>query len=150
MGYAGAGGGQAFDGHLDVRVKEPAPGMVVRAPDFALGGHTASLGLVFYPSTGNFPQHFHNGAFIGQHGSWNRKSPSGYKVVFVSFGQDGMPTPNVPEDFLTGFIDDAEMVTVFGRPVCVAIDSDGSSLLISDDTGGSIWRVTYEGEKIQK
>lgn len=106
-------------------------------PDVALGSHTASLGLTFY--TGNsFPAHYHNGAFIGQHGSWNRSVLSGYKVIFVPFINN---KPGKPEDFLTGFIANADKREVYGRPVGVAITKDGS-LLVADDTGNKIWRIS--------
>jgi glucose/arabinose dehydrogenase len=106
-------------------------------PDVALGAHTASLGLAFY--TGNaFPEKYRGGAFIGQHGSWNRSELSGYKVVFVPF-QDGRPSGE-PEDFLTGFIADLEKSEVHGRPVGIAVLPDGS-LLVADDSSNTVWRV---------
>jgi len=123
--------------HVDTRVKPQRPALVATAipPDYALGNHTASLGLVFYDRT-VFPPHYRNGAFIGQHGSWNRKPRTGYKVVFVPF-VDGKPT-GVPEDFLTGFLTpDGHAV---GRPVGVALDARGA-LLVADDVGNAIWRV---------
>jgi len=117
---------------------DPHQDMVDKAivPDVPLGNHTASLGLTFY-TAGSFPQRYENGAFIGQHGSWNRKPFSGYKVVFIPF-QDGKPQQ--PEDFLTGFIDSNDESKVYGRPVCVATAPDGS-LLVNDDDSGIIWRV---------
>jgi glucose/arabinose dehydrogenase len=123
--------------HVDTRVEPPRPDLVARAiaPDYALGTHTASLGLVFY--RGNLlPQHYAGGAFIGQHGSWNRKPRSGYKVIFVAFA-DGRPV-GIPEDILTGFVD-AEG-NALGRPVGVAVDRAGA-LLVADDVGNVIWRV---------
>ena len=106
-------------------------------PDVPLGSHTASLGLTFY--TGSlFPEEYKNGAFVGQHGSWNRAEFAGYKVVFVPF-QDGKPQK--PVDFLTGFIADEEAGEVYGRPVGVTVAPDGS-LLVNDDDGGLIWRVS--------
>jgi glucose/arabinose dehydrogenase len=111
--------------------------MVAKAisPDYALGSHTASLGLVFYTAH-LFPPRYTNGAFIGQHGSWNRVPHSGYKVVFVPF-EDGKPVGK-PEDILTGFLDKDGKAR--GRPVGVAIDRAGA-LLVADDAGNSIWRV---------
>ena len=124
--------------HVDVRMKPARPDLVAKAiaPDYALGAHTASLGLTFYQAH-LLPAHYANGAFIGQHGSWNRNPPSGYKVIFVPFA-DGHPN-GAPEDVLTGFVDannDAR-----GRPVGVAVDKAGA-LLIADDVGNTIWRVT--------
>lgn len=107
-------------------------------PDVDLGPHTASLGLVFYTKN-KFPAKYHNGAFVGQHGSWNREVPSGYKVVFVPF--DGKKAGK-PEDFLTGFMKDEHKNEVRGRPVGVAVMNDGS-LLVADDAGNSVWRVSY-------
>jgi glucose/arabinose dehydrogenase len=124
--------------HVDTRAQPPKPELVTKAiaPDYALGAHTASLGLVFY--TGNLlPKRFSGGAFIGQHGSWNRKPRSGYKVIFVPFS-DGIPS-GAPEDIVTGFI--SEDGDAFGRPVGVAVDRSGA-LLIADDVGNSVWRVT--------
>lgn len=124
--------------HVDVRVKPQDPAMVAKAipPDYALGAHTASLGLVF--DTGSLlPDHYRNGAFVGQHGSWNRKPMTGYKVIFVPF-RDGRPDGG-PQDVLTGFLDDADNAR--GRPVGVALDGKGA-LLVADDVGNAIWRVT--------
>ncbi|MEH6681385.1 MAG: sorbosone dehydrogenase family protein [Sediminicola sp.] len=117
---------------------DPHQDMVDKAivPDVPLGNHTASLGLLFYTAD-QFPEKYKNGAFVGQHGSWNRAEFAGYKVVFVPFS-DGKPQP--PEDFLTGFIADGEKGEVYGRPVGVAQHPDGS-LLVNDDDGGIIWRV---------
>lgn len=117
---------------------DPHQDMVDKAiiPDVPLGSHTASLGLTFYKGDG-FPQQYKNGAFIGQHGSWNRKPFSGYKVVFIPF-ENGKPEK--PQDFLTGFIDSNDESKVYGRPVCVAVAPDGS-LLVNDDESGIIWRV---------
>jgi len=106
-------------------------------PDLSLGSHTASLGLAFYKGKA-LPEKYRNGAFIGQHGSWNRSTLSGYKVVFVPFA-DGKPTGK-PEDFLTGFIADADKSEVYGRPVGIAVANDGA-LLVADDAGNTIWRV---------
>ena len=127
-----------YGAHLDSRPRPARPDMVARAipPDYALGPHTASLGLVFYDGT-LLPARYRGGAFVGQHGSWNRRPPSGYKVVFVPFS-GGMPT-GAPEDVLTGFLDaDGHAL---GRPVGVAVARDGA-LLVADDVGGSVWRVT--------
>ncbi len=127
-----------YGGHVDDRPQPQRPDLVAKAvaPDYALGPHTASLGLV--ASTGaTLPAPFTNGMFVGQHGSWNRNPPSGYKVVFVPFA-DGKPS-GMPIDVLTGFLDaggDAR-----GRPVGVAIDKSGA-LLVADDVGNVVWRVT--------
>jgi glucose/arabinose dehydrogenase len=124
--------------HVDDRVKNQRPDLVAKAiaPDYALGAHTASLGLAFY--TGSLlPGHYKNGAFVGQHGSWNREQPSGYKVIFVPF-KNGKPS-GMPEDVLTGFLDDRGNAQ--GRPVGVAVDGKGA-LLVADDVGNVIWRVT--------
>ena len=127
-----------FGQHVDVRVKPQRPDLVAKAlvPDYALGAHTASLGLAFYQ--GNLlPKHYAGGAFVGQHGSWNREPRSGYKVIFVPF-TDGSPS-GMPEDVLTGFVNaDGEAL---GRPVGVAVDRSGA-LLVADDVGNVIWRVT--------
>ena len=108
-------------------------------PDVPLGSHTASLGLEFYTAD-NFPAKYKNGAFVGQHGSWNRAEFAGYKVVFVPF-ENG--NPGQPEDFLTGFIADGDASEVYGRPVGVVTAPDGS-LLVNDDDSGIIWRVAAE------
>lgn len=126
-----------FGSHVDVRVKPQRPDLVAQAiaPDYALGAHTASLGLAFYDAT-LFPASYHGGAFIGQHGSWNRKPHSGYKVIFVPFA-NGQPS-GPPQDFLTGFLDDDKVA--HGRPVGVALDK-GGALLLADDVGNIVWRV---------
>ena len=118
--------------------KDPHQEMVDKAiiPDVPLGSHTASLGLTFYKAEG-FPAKYKNGAFVGQHGSWNREPFSGYKVVFIPF-ENGKP--EAPQDFLTGFIDSNDESKVYGRPVCVAVAPDGS-LLVNDDDSGIIWKV---------
>lgn len=124
--------------HVDVRVKPQNPDLVAKAiaPDYAVGPHTASLGLTF--AEGNsLPAQFKEGAFIGQHGSWNRKPHSGYKVIFVPF-TGGKPTGQ-PVDVLTGFLDKDE--NALGRPVGVVIDQQGG-LLVADDVGNKIWRVS--------
>lgn len=120
--------------------KEDMPSVKATKPDYALGSHTASLGLAFYTG-GAFPEKYRGGAFVGQHGSWNRSALAGYKVIFVPF-TDGKPS-GPPEDFLTGFIKDAEKSEVYGRPAGVAVAKDGS-LLVADDAGNAIWRVAAE------
>ena len=123
---------------VDDRVTQ-APDLVARAiqPDYALGGHTASLGLCWMPG-GTLPG-FGEGMVIGQHGSWNRSTLSGYKLIFVPFA-DG--APNGPaRDILSGFLSEDEKLA-YGRPVGVAIGPDGRSLLMADDVGDVIWRVT--------
>jgi glucose/arabinose dehydrogenase len=124
-------------------VKPQRPDLVARAvtPDYALGAHTASLGLVFYQGT-LLPQHYSGGAFIGQHGSWNRQPRSGYKVIFVAFA-DGQPV-GFPKDVLTGFVD--AKGNALGRPAGVAVDRAGA-LLVADDVGNVIWRVQPEARK---
>ena len=125
--------------HVDVRVKEQRPDLVARAikPDYALGPHTASLGLTFSDGAKALPASFASGAFVGQHGSWNRNPPSGYKVIFVPFAA-GMPSGQ-PVDVLTGFLNaDGEAQ---GRPVGVIVDAKGG-LLVADDVGNKVWRVT--------
>jgi glucose/arabinose dehydrogenase len=123
--------------HIDERVNPPRPDLVANAviPDYALGSHVAALGLTFVTHEA-MPQRFRNGALIGMHGSWNRKEPSGYKVVFVSF-ENGQPKGEI-QDFLTGFLDDDG--EAFGRPVGVVIDARGA-VLVADDVGNCVWRV---------
>ncbi|MFD2571565.1 PQQ-dependent sugar dehydrogenase [Spirosoma soli] len=125
----------------DPRRKGERPDLVKKAvvPDVPLGAHTASLGLAFYDKD-KFPEKYRNGAFVGQHGSWNRSALSGYKVVFVPF-ENGKP--GKPEDFLTGFVakeDGEDAKDVYGRPVGVTVMPDGS-MLVSDDSGNKVWRV---------
>ncbi len=126
--------------HIDLRAQPQRPDLVERAiiPDFALGPHTASLGLA-WSGTGatSLPARFNSGMFVGQHGSWNRKPRSGYKVIFVPFAR-GMPAGE-PVDVLTGFV--RENGEAMGRPVGVAIDKAGA-LLVADDIGNVVWRVT--------
>ncbi len=129
--------------HVDPRVEPKRPDLVATAivPDYALGSHVAPLGLA--SSVGNsLPAQFANGMFIGQHGSWNRKPRSGYNVVFVPFTA-GRPS-GVPFDVLTGFVNEDGKAR--GRPVGVAIDRRGA-LLVADDVGNTIWRVTSAGAK---
>ncbi|HSR65450.1 MAG TPA: sorbosone dehydrogenase family protein [Xanthomonadaceae bacterium] len=123
--------------HVDARAQPPRPDLVARAvvPDYALGPHTASLGLAFY-SGALLPARFRGGAFVGQHGSWNRRPFSGYRVVFVPFAA-GRPS-GLPEDVLTGFVDEAGHAR--GRPVGVAVARDGA-VLVADDVGGTVWRL---------
>src|SRR6516164_8640032 len=128
--------------NIDERVKPPRPDLVAAAiaPDYALGSHVAALGLTFH--TGDaFPEHFRGGAFIGEHGSWNRRPFSGYKVVFVPF-HEGRPSGK-PEDFVTGFMPADQPGIAYGRPVGVVVDSTGA-LLIADDVGNTVWRVAAE------
>ncbi|MGO4303966.1 PQQ-dependent sugar dehydrogenase [Cupriavidus sp. RAF12] len=124
--------------HVDERVKPPAPDMVAKAivPDYAVGAHTASIGMT--GATGNsLPARFHDGMFVSQHGSWNRKPRAGYKVIFVPFDQ-GRPK-GAPFDVLTDFLDADGNAQ--GRPVGVAVDKRGG-LLVADDVGDMVWRVT--------
>jgi len=124
--------------HVDDRVKPQDPAMVARAipPDYALGAHVAALGLAAAGRTA-LPAPLSGGMFIGEHGSWNRKPPVGYKVVFVPFA-DGRPS-GMPVDVLTGFVNDKG--EAYGRPVGVAIDGKGA-LLVADDVGNTVWRAT--------
>ncbi len=124
--------------HVDDRAKPPRPDLVAAAipPDYALGAHTASLGLAFHTGPG-LTAAFAEGAFIGQHGSWNRNPLSGYKVIFVPF-RNGAPS-GAPVDILTGFLDPYGRAQ--GRPVGLAIDPQGA-LLVADDVGNMVWRVS--------
>lgn len=129
-----------FGQHVDTRVKPPRPDLVAQAivPDYALGPHTASLGLA-WSGGATLPDPFTHGMFVGQHGSWNRDPRSGYKVIFVPFTDaraDGQA-----RDVLTGFLDDAGQAR--GRPVGVALDTRGA-LLVADDVGNVIWRVAAQ------
>jgi len=128
--------------HVDARVKPQRPDLVASAiaPDYALGSHVAPLGMTFYDE-GLLGPKFTSGVFIGEHGSWNRRPRSGYKVVFVPF-VEGRPT-GLPQDVLTGFVD--EDGDARGRPVGVAIDRAGA-LLVADDVGNVIWRVTARSD----
>ena len=140
--------------HLDRRVKPQRPDLVAKAlvPDYALGAHTASLGLVFAPPNAanaanapNAPSRLSatGGMFVGQHGSWNRNPRSGYKVIFVAF-RNGKPS-GLPIDVLTGFLDGQG--NALGRPVGVALDSKGA-LLVADDVGNTVWRVTPAADQV--
>ena len=124
--------------NVDVRATPQRPDLVAKAiaPDYALGSHTAPLGLASSVGT-TLPTAFKNGMFIGQHGSWNRRPHSGYKVIFVNFS-DGKPVGQ-PIDVLTGFL--SSEGNAYGRPVGVAIDKQGA-LLVADDVGNKIWRVS--------
>ena len=126
----------------DPRMKGERKDLVEKAivPDIPVGPHTASLGLAFYTKD-KFPAKYKNGIFIGQHGSWNRSKISGYKVLFVPFA-NGKPSGK-PEDFLTGFVSNEEKAEVYGRPVAVTVMDDGS-LLVNDDSGNTIWKVSAE------
>jgi glucose/arabinose dehydrogenase len=132
-----------FGQHEDPRQPGKRPDLVARAivPDYPVGAHTASLGLLFYRGTA-FPQTYRGGAFVAQRGSWNRSSFSGYRVIFVPFS-GGRPAGPIQE-FLTGFIANPQASEVYGRPVGLAMLRDGS-LLVADDAGGKIWRVSSSG-----
>jgi glucose/arabinose dehydrogenase len=121
-------------------VQPERPDLVARSitPDYALGGHTASLGLAYYDATA-LPEPIRRGMIIGQHGSWNRRTFSGYKVIFVPF-ENGRPS-GAPVDLLTGFIKDDAGGQVYGRPVGVAVDRNGA-VLVADDAGNTVWRVS--------
>jgi glucose/arabinose dehydrogenase len=129
--------------HVDDRVSPQRPDLVAKAivPDYALGNHTASLGLAFADGA-LMPERLRNGAFVGQHGSWNRRPRSGYKVIFVPFSGERPSGP--PVDVLTGFIGADDKA--YGRPVGVAIDRAGA-LLVADDVGNTIWRVVSAAPK---
>jgi glucose/arabinose dehydrogenase len=130
-----------YGDHVDNRVQPQKPDMVAKAtkPDYALGAHTGTLGLAFYNGS-TFPAHYQGGAFIGQHGSWNRSGPAGYRVIFVPFA-NGKPS-GPPEEILTGFLNAKGEAQ--GRPVGVAVDKAGA-LYVADDVGNVIWRVTPKG-----
>jgi glucose/arabinose dehydrogenase len=127
----------AYYGKVDERVKPPRPDLVAKAlkPDYALGNHVAPLGMAFYDAA-LFPAQFRGGAFIGQHGSWNRTPLNGYNVVFVPFA-NGKPNGK-PVEVLTGFVN--QDGDAYGRPVGVAVDRAGA-LLVADDVGDVVWRV---------
>jgi glucose/arabinose dehydrogenase len=130
-----------FGSHVDRRVNPTRPDLVAiaLAPDYALGAHISPLGLVYSGNSGEtaLPAPFAHGMFVGQHGSWNRKPRSGYRVVFIPFA-DGAPAGK-PIDVLTGFLD--ENGRARGRPVGIALDGTGA-LLVADDVGNIIWRVS--------
>jgi glucose/arabinose dehydrogenase len=124
----------------DPRIKEKsAEADRTIVPDFALGSHTASLGLALYNGK-SFPEKYHQGAFIGQHGSWNRSTLSGYKVIFIPFSDNKPSGP--AEDFLTGFVLDLRKRKVRGRPVGVTVMPDGA-LMVADDVSKVLWRVSH-------
>jgi glucose/arabinose dehydrogenase len=125
-----------FGNHVDERVHPPRPDMVQKAikPDYALSSHVAALGLTFSMNA-SLPEPYRRGAFIGEHGSWNRKAFNGYKVVYVPF-ENGKPAGKA-QDVVTGFLEGDQ---ARGRPVGVAIDGTGA-LLIADDAGNTVWRV---------
>lgn len=131
-----------FGKHEEPRMKEKRPDLVKKTivPDIDLGSHTASLGLAFYTHT-TFPSKYRNGAFVAQHGSWNRSVLSGYKVLFVPF-KNGKPAGK-PEDFLTGFIANLDKDEVYGRPTGIIQAPDGA-LLLTDDVNNIIWRISYK------
>jgi glucose/arabinose dehydrogenase len=124
--------------NVDPRVMPQRPDLVSKAivPDYALSSHVAPLGMTFYTAN-SLPQSYRGGAFVGEHGSWNRHSFNGYKVVFVAF-ENGMPKGE-PQDIVTGFLDGQDQAR--GRPVGVGVDKQGA-LLIADDVGNTVWRVT--------
>ena len=137
-----------YGDNYDRRVKYPIPQFInyVRTPEYALGPHVAALGLVFSTEGAKLGPKFANGAFIARHGSWNRKPPSGYDVVYVAFDERGNPTGK-PVPVLSGFLADGGKT--HGRPTWVEWGGDGS-LLVSDDTAGIIWRVFAPGAEGQK
>jgi len=128
--------------NIDPRIKEQRPELVKNAlvPDVRLQAHSANLGFAFYEKRA-FPSHYHDGAFIAQHGSWNRKKLAGYRVIFIPF-KNGRPS-GAPEDFLTGFIANEKKSEVYGRPVGITVMDDGS-LLVADDGADVIWRISYK------
>lgn len=130
--------GQYEDPRIKDADKKPELVKTAIVPDVALGSHTAALGLVFYNGN-NFPAAYRGGAFVAEHGSWNRANFSGYKLVFVPF-KNGKPSGD-PQDFLTGFIANENESEVYGRPVGIAVLDDGS-MLVADDGGNAIWRIT--------
>jgi glucose/arabinose dehydrogenase len=123
--------------NVDPRVRPQRPDLVAKAipPDYALSSHVAPLGLTFYTGD-NLPASYRGGAFVGEHGSWDRGELNGYKVVFVPF-KDGKPN-GMPQDVLTGFVDGDK---AHGRPVALAVDKQGG-VLVADDVGGAVWRIT--------
>jgi glucose/arabinose dehydrogenase len=130
--------------HVDPRVQPQRPDLVAKAipPDYALSSHVAPLGLVFNTGS-NLPQNFHGGAFVGEHGSWNRQVLNGYKVVFIPFS-NGKPS-GMAEDVVTDFLDSNQHAR--GRPVGLALDKTGA-LLIADDVGNTVWRVSSSDQQV--
>jgi glucose/arabinose dehydrogenase len=131
-----------FGQHVDPRVKFKHPEQVKHTivPDVDLGSHTASLGLAFYTGT-KFPAEYRGGAYVAQHGSYNRSELSGYKLLYIPF-KDGRPSAK-PRDFLTGFVANRKDKKVYGRPVGIALTNDGA-MLVTDDIGNTIWRVSAQ------
>jgi glucose/arabinose dehydrogenase len=131
--------------HVDRRVRPQQLDMVAKAipPDYALSSHVAALGLTFYTGSA-FPAGFAGGAFVGEHGSWNRTEYNGYRVVFIHFAR-GRPV-GLPHNFVAGFLNSKGEAR--GRPVGVAVDRTGA-LLIADDAGNTVWRVTYAGGNVR-
>jgi glucose/arabinose dehydrogenase len=129
--------------HLDPRAMTQRPDLVAQAivPDYALSSHVAPLGLAFYTGT-SLPDRYRGGAFVGEHGSWNRQHLNGYKIVFVPFA-GGRPS-GMAQDVVTGFLNEKDEAR--GRPVGLAIDKSGA-LLIADDVGNTVWRVSSAGDK---
>jgi glucose/arabinose dehydrogenase len=128
--------------HVDPRVMPQRPDLVAKAlvPDYALSSHVAPLGMAFYTAT-QLPEKYRGGAFVGEHGSWNRQVLNGYKVVYVPF-TNGKPS-GTPQDVVTGFLDSHDNAR--GRPVGLALDKSGA-LLIADDVGDTVWRVTSSNQ----
>jgi glucose/arabinose dehydrogenase len=126
---------------VDPRVKPERPDLVAKAiaPDYALSSHVDTLGLAFYGAS-NLPETYRGGAFVGEHGSWNRGTLNGYKVAFVPF-KHGQPN-GTAQDFVTGFLTSDNQAR--GRPVGLAVDNSGA-LLVADDVGDTVWRVTSAG-----
>ena len=129
--------------HVDPRVQPQRPDLVAKAipPDYALSSHVAPLGMTFYAAD-QLPAKYHGGAFVGEHGSWDRQHLNGYKVVFVPFS-DGRPSGKA-EDVVTGFVNEKDQA--HGRPVGVAVDKTGA-LLIADDVGNTVWRVSADKDQ---
>jgi glucose/arabinose dehydrogenase len=135
-----------FGTHVDTRVRNQRPDLVAKAivPDIQLPAHSAALGLTFYTGT-QFPQRYRNGLFVALHGSWNRSTTAGVKVIFVPFASNRPSGP--PEDFLTGFVVDPTANSKWGRPVGVTVAPDGSLLVSSDDGSQGIFRIRYTGAR---
>ncbi|GJH28994.1 sorbosone dehydrogenase family protein [Caballeronia novacaledonica] len=131
-----------YGSHVDPRVMPRRPDLVASAvvPDYALSSHVAPLGMAFYQGT-NLPQAYRGGAFVGEHGSWDRSPLNGYKVVYIPF-RDGMPS-GPAQDVVTGFLSPDNHAR--GRPVGLAVDKSGA-LLIADDLGNTVWRVAATGK----
>jgi glucose/arabinose dehydrogenase len=134
-----------WGGRVDDRVKPQRPDLVAKTikPDFALGVHTAPLGMAFYTGA-LLPPHYQGGAFVAQHGSWNRDPQAGYRVIYLPFS-GGQPTGAV-EPFLTGFL--SAKGDAYGRPVDVIQDSRGA-LLVTDDVGNVVWRITPTAQPVR-